>query len=73
MTDEDKRWMLKHLYPLWIRGYEPAARMLGLTEEGLRSRVKRGMYQEGTDMKRKNRKVVLFNRDKLLNHVKLSM
>ena len=56
----------KAIFPLEIKGDSRAGEMIGVTKEGIRARRQRGFYEEGRHFYRKSDKIIIWNRDLLL-------
>jgi len=54
------------IYPVEIKGDTRAGEMIGLTASALRSRRRTGFYEEGYHFWKKSAKIVMWDRDLLL-------
>lgn len=74
MTTEElkaiEKMVIRHSYPPEIIGFEQASYLIGISVSGLHKRIERGTYVEGKEnghFYKKNKKVAVFFRDRLLN------
>jgi len=56
----------KTLYPEWVKGDANAGTLICASSEAMKSRRTRGVYKEGYHFKRKGDRIILWNRDALL-------
>ena len=56
----------KTLYPEWVKGDASAGTLIGASSEAMKGRRTRGVYKENYHFKRKGDRIILWNRDALL-------
>lgn len=56
----------KTLYPEWVKGDASAGALMGVSSEAMKGRRTRGVYKEGYHFKKESAKIILWNRDALL-------
>jgi activator of HSP90 ATPase len=66
--------VITHSYPLEIKGYDLASQMIQVPKDTLKSRVRNGLYIQGTHYRKNTNSKqsnIIFNRDSILEFEKL--